>query len=189
VSRYLRGSIRLASGDRAGASADLERALDVARKSGEGQILCAVLIGEATMLLDEGRRAEATALAAEALDFGERLVNILNDTVIVDAAWVMHDLGRGEEYVSLVDARPDLPWARAAAAICSGEFVQAAEELGRIGYRPGEAYARLRAARKLVEEGRRAEADAELRRALAFWREVGAARYVREGEALLAASA
>jgi hypothetical protein len=33
------------------------------------------------------------------------------------------------------------------------------------------------------------EADAELTPALAFWREVGATRYVREGEALLAESA
>ena len=31
-----------------------------------------------------------------------------------------------------------------------------------------------------------AEADAELKRALAFWRSVGATAYVREGEALLA---
>ena len=34
-----------------------------------------------------------------------------------------------------------------------------------------------------------AEADAELTRALVFYREVGAKGYVREGEALLAASA
>ena len=58
-----------------------------------------------------------------------------------------------------------------------------------IDFRPGEAYARLRVARQLVEEGRRAEADVQLQRSLAFWREVGATRYVREGEALLAASA
>ena len=65
----------------------------------------------------------------------------------------------------------------------------AAEVLDGIRYRPGAAYARLRAARELVAHGRRAEADAQLQRALAFWREVGATRYVREGEALLAASA
>jgi class 3 adenylate cyclase len=47
----------------------------------------------------------------------------------------------------------------------------------------------LRAARELVSAGRRAEADEQLRRALAFYRMVGATRYVREGEALLAASA
>jgi hypothetical protein len=37
-----------------------------------------------------------------------------------------------------------------------------------------------------VAAGRRAEADEQLTRALGFFRSVGAARYVREGEALLA---
>ena len=65
----------------------------------------------------------------------------------------------------------------------------AAEIYGEMGTGPEEAYARLRAAENLVREGRRAEADAELERALAFWRTAGATAYVREGEALLAASA
>jgi class 3 adenylate cyclase len=47
----------------------------------------------------------------------------------------------------------------------------------------------LREPSELVSAGRRAEADEQLRRALAFYRLVGATRYVREGEALLAASA
>jgi hypothetical protein len=48
-----------------------------------------------------------------------------------------------------------------------------------------EADARLCAAEKLVGEGRRTEADEQLQRALAFYRSVGATRYVREAEALL----
>ena len=52
-----------------------------------------------------------------------------------------------------------------------------------------EAFYRLRAAEALVAEGRQAEADEQLRPALAFYGSVGATRYVREGEALLAASA
>jgi hypothetical protein len=40
-----------------------------------------------------------------------------------------------------------------------------------------------------VAEGRRAEADAQLEQALAFYRSVGATRYIREAEALLAVSA
>jgi hypothetical protein len=140
-------------------------------------------------LVDEGRGPEAFKLAHEALEQGERFIHVLNDTIIVDAAWVMHDLGLGEEYAPLLELSADRPWAEAGSAICSGDFRRAADVLGEIGYRPGEAYARLRAARELVEEGKRAEADAELTPALAFWREVGATRYVREGEALLAASA
>ena len=52
-----------------------------------------------------------------------------------------------------------------------------------------EALARLRAAEQLVAEGRRADADEQLQRSLAFWRSVGATRYIQEGEALLAHSA
>jgi hypothetical protein len=58
-----------------------------------------------------------------------------------------------------------------------------------IGSVYGEAYTRLRAAERLVAEGRRAEADAQLQHALAFFRAVGATPYVREGEALLARTA
>ena len=54
-----------------------------------------------------------------------------------------------------------------------------------MGTRPHEAYARLRAAEKLVAAGRRAEADEHLGEALAFFRSVGATRYIREAEALL----
>jgi hypothetical protein len=52
-----------------------------------------------------------------------------------------------------------------------------------------EAFFRLHAAESFVAEDRRAEADEQLRAALAFYRGVGATRYVREGEALMAASA
>ena len=48
---------------------------------------------------------------------------------------------------------------------------------------------RLRGAEALVQAGRRAEADAMLQQALAFYRSVGATRYIREAEALFAASA
>jgi hypothetical protein len=58
-----------------------------------------------------------------------------------------------------------------------------------LGAGPEEARARLRAVELLVRDGRRAEADVELERALAFWRSAGATAYVREGEALMAASA
>jgi hypothetical protein len=81
------------------------------------------------------------------------------------------------------------PWREAAAAYASGDFRRAAEVYEGIGARPEEAYARLRAAESFVREGRRAEADAELQSAVAFWRSVGATAYVREGEALLAESA
>jgi hypothetical protein len=181
--------MRRAAGDLAGASDDSAKALKSARRINEAQVLSHALIGRAAILLDEGRRTEASKLANEALEQGDRYVHSLSDAAIVDAAWVMHDLGLGEEYRPLLDHSADRPWAEAGSAICTGDFRRAADVLAEIGYRPGEAYARLRAARELVEEGKRAEADADLTPALAFWREVGATAYVREGEALLAESA
>src|SRR5436190_656656 len=69
------------------------------------------------------------------------------------------------------------------------DFVGASDIYANMGVRPYEAFARLRAAEQLVREGRRVEADVQLAQALAFWRSVGATRYIREGEALLAATA
>jgi thioredoxin-like negative regulator of GroEL len=64
--------------------------------------------------------------------------------------------------------------------------MEAAESLARASARPDEAEARLRAAEKFLAEGRREEADGQLRRALELYRSFGASRHVREVEALLA---
>jgi thioredoxin-like negative regulator of GroEL len=102
----------------------------------------------------------------------------------------MDALGRGSEFL---ERAPTLgastPWLEAATLLAEGKLSRAADLLGEMGARPDEAVARLRAADQLVTAGRRAEADEQLGRALAFFRSVGATRYVREGEALLAASA
>ena len=188
VVRSHRLQLHQAEGERPGA-ADEAEALVRESAGGSGEPLQQSLPRITLVLLDCGRREEAAALLGELFAFGDALVSILNDAPIVDAAWVAVDLGRADEFAALVEGRPHSPWAVAAAAICAGDFRRAADVAQEIGFRPGEAYARLRAARQLVEEGRRAEADVQLRRSLAFWREVGAKRYVREGEALLAASA
>ena len=64
----------------------------------------------------------------------------------------------------------------------SRDFVQAAEILHEIGDAELESLAQLRAAEQLVAEGRRAEADEQLQRSLAFWRSVQR-RYIRQAEA------
>jgi hypothetical protein len=109
---------------------------------------------------------------------------------LVDVAWLMRDLDRRRDLLRILDTIPvATPWVDAARAIADGEFVRAAQALGQMGHASGEADARLRAAEALMEEGRRAEADAQLAQALAFYRSVGATVYVQRGEALLAASA
>ena len=58
-----------------------------------------------------------------------------------------------------------------------------------MGLGPDEAQARLRAARELVAEGRTAEAEEHLRRAIDHYRAEGASRYLEHAEALLPATA
>jgi hypothetical protein len=51
---------------------------------------------------------------------------------------------------------------------------------------PDVAFARLQAAKRLVAAGRRAKANAQPTQVLAFYRQVSATGYLREGETLLA---
>jgi hypothetical protein len=85
--------------------------------------------------------------------------------------------------------QPQTLWTAAARAYAHGDFIAAAEILHQTGSRPEEAEARLRAAEQLVSLGRRAEGDAQLQAALEFYRSVGAARYVRDCEAVRTAPA
>jgi hypothetical protein len=95
----------------------------------------------------------------------------------------------GDLVAAASESRFSTPWLEAALAFDSDDFAGAAQRYADIGALPEEAYARLCEAERLVRTGRRSEADEELQHALAFWRSVGATAYVREGEALLAASA
>jgi hypothetical protein len=105
-------------------------------------------------------------------------------------ACVAVTLGRESELIEVLEREPfKSPWLRAGLAVASRDFRTAADIFGEMGISSDEAFFRLRAAEQLVAEGRRAEADEQLRPALAFYRGVGAARYVREGEALSAAYA
>jgi hypothetical protein len=73
--------------------------------------------------------------------------------------------------------------------VCAtGDAVSAAQLLEPISI-PDAEWVRIRAAEQLLAGGRRAEADVQLRKALAFWRSVGGTRYIREAESLLPASA
>jgi hypothetical protein len=108
---------------------------------------------------------------------------------LADIAVVLRLLGREGELLEVVSQAGPTPWLEAATAYLEDDFPGAAEIYGEIGSLPDEGFARLRAAEAFLDDGRRAEADAQLEPALAFWRSVGATAHVREGEALLAESA
>jgi tetratricopeptide (TPR) repeat protein len=188
--RVLRGHIRLARDDLRGAQEDADRALERAEAAKDPQVMWPSLafVARAVATTDRGR---AERLASELLSGWERHgLGIGGDSGwLPDLAVALVALGGTSELPALVErSRVKTPWRRASAAYVSGDFGLAADAYSAMGALPEEAEARLRAAEALVREGRRAEADEELKRSLALWRSFGATAYVREGEALLAAA-
>jgi predicted ATPase/class 3 adenylate cyclase len=182
--RAERALLRLARGDDEGALVDVDRALGLGRAAADPQAYLPVLTDGLRVLVELGRLEEAQALADE-------LVRALADGrgepwMVIGAAWVADEVGLADalkRFVENVASRHS-----DAADILDGNFEDLAELSDREGRKTTAARAHLRAAAQLVAEGRRAEADVHLNKALAFYRSVGAKRYVREAEALLAAA-
>jgi hypothetical protein len=184
IARFVRADIRYARGETEGAFDDAERGTAAARSAGDPQIIAGLAM-HALLLLGEGRAEAASALIDEVIEAG-----FFDYYLVLDFALAMAELGRGDEIAGLLaDADFGEPWQEAGRALTAGDFAGAASAYADLGIPTHEAYARLRAAANLVTAGRRREADEHLGRALAFYRSVGATRYIREGEGLMAASA
>ena len=191
-SRVLRGRIRLAQGDLGGALADAEKALELAREAKDPQVLWPSLAfcARAVVGTEPKRAADLIDELMSAWE-AQQWLSHSESYWGPDTALVLELTGQGARFLggaAQAQAHRSNRWRMATVAYLSEDFRGAAELYAKIGTVPDEAYARLRAAEVLVREGRRAEADAELEPALAFWRSAGAAAYLREGEALLAAA-
>jgi hypothetical protein len=81
-----------------------------------------------------------------------------------------------------------IPWLEVATALIDRDFGAAIERLEVMGAFSAAAEARMWAGEWLVEQGRQAEANVQLERALVFWRTVGARGYLQRSESLLAAA-
>jgi tetratricopeptide (TPR) repeat protein len=186
-----RGLIRLSRGDDEGAESDAEHAIAHARENRDPQAFHPDLSMAALLLQSSGNEQRADETLSEALAGLRELHRFgfaAND--LPSLAWVAVMRGREPELIELIERESFVsPWLRATAAVLAHDFRAAAEIHAEMGSPAHDAFYRLRAAEQLVGEGRRAEADEQLRPALAFYRSVGATRYVREGEALMAASA
>jgi tetratricopeptide (TPR) repeat protein len=189
--RRIRGRIRLARGELAGGLHDATVAVELAEESREPQALQPALAFYARALLAAGRAEEAGVRASQLLAMlVEQRSSVAEPDCSSELAIVLQALGRGAELVQLTNSvTTPTPWLQAATAVAAGKFEHAADRYAQIGSLPAEAFAHLRAAEDLVAAGRRAEASVQLQRALAFYRKVRASAYVREAEALLAASA
>jgi len=187
--RFVRGAIRLARGDRAGAVADAARASEVARGGKDPQVLHPALAFEARARAAHDDRVGANRVADELLAVWAK-AGVRPQAEAVDGAWAFLALGRAPEFTEALDrARVQTPWHQAARLIVTGDLAGAADVYARMGSVPDEAYARLRAAAALVASGHRARANAQLNLALPAFARLGATAFTAEAESLLAASA
>jgi class 3 adenylate cyclase len=186
-----RGVIRLARGDSADAQSDAGRAVEVARPIGDPQRLLTALPRAAFVFHSGGNEKRAEELLDESLERLRELSALGYGGVDMHLlGWVALAFEQEAEVLAVIEREPfQSLWMQAGRAVVARQFREAADTLEQIGDLPYEAFYRLRAAEQLLADGWRAEADEQLNRALTFFRSVRAARYVREGEALLAASA
>jgi class 3 adenylate cyclase len=186
--RCARSWLRLARDDVAAALDDQADLLISARQAKDPQVLHPALSVSAYVLAVAGRVGEGERILTELFAAGTSDLSSLFVS-LTDCILAAEILGRRDDARRWLATTRNSPWSDAARALTDQEFVRAAESLDSMGAARSAALARLRAAQELVKTGRRAEADDQLRRALNFFRSVGAARFIREGEALLAASA
>ena len=164
----------LARGQVEAALADAERALQAFRDRGaDAQIAEFILTAASRCLRAAGRTAEADSVLTEAL--------LTPDELASDLPLHLVELGRGEEYLTLMEGVHGHLWLEAGRAAASGELARAAEIYGGMGARFPEAWAGLLAA----ERGDASRLEA----ALAYFEEQGATPYVQRCRALMQASA
>ena len=170
-----RAAALLSRGQVEDAVADAERALAGQREAGhDAQTAAWILAVASRCLRAAGRHTEADALLAEALSTTPHLLNW-------DLPLYLAELGRGSDYLAVIETQAQLLWSDAARAAASGELIQASEFYGQIGARFPEAWAALLAA----EGGDTSRLEA----ALAYFEEERATPYVERCRALLQASA
>jgi hypothetical protein len=136
-----------------------------------------------------GNRERARALLTELADQWSQTEVAYGAPADMGIAWL--DILGPESWCACYDRDDSEPtvWREAVRALVDEDYARAVELYERTGAVSDVAAAQLYAARKLVESGRRAEADIYLQPALAFYRSVRATLRVRQGEALLAATA
>ncbi len=182
--RLNRAHIRAARGDVEGALVDWRRAVELARAAGDPQQV--LPLGEAAEGLEgHGFVAEARTLATEVVEFARRYPG--------DAAWALPfgfllsrvSIGFEREVREALPHDPWPQWRELALACLDRDFVRAAGIWAEAGSPTWEARLRVRAAEELIEAGRRAEGEEQARRAIDFYRSVGATFFVERCEALL----
>jgi class 3 adenylate cyclase/tetratricopeptide (TPR) repeat protein len=168
---------------------DAEHALEAARQAGFPAGIYPALATTAFVQAEAGNARRTRELLLELADQWSEIEIAYGAPADMAIAW-LESLGH-DRWRQCYD-RPNASqtaWLTAVRALIDEDYARAIDVYERTGAVTDVAAAQLYAARKLVEAGRRAEADLYLQPALSFFRSVRATRRVRQGEALLAASA
>jgi tetratricopeptide (TPR) repeat protein len=179
-----RASLRLARGDLTGAAEDREWTLEQAHRVQDPQRIIPTLASSAVGLVLLGKEDEARPIADETISLVREHVPLTS--AANHLALVAGRLGVRDELRELVELSPKGPWHDLTLAAAQGDLVRAGDLYAQMGATTFEAVARLLAGEELIETGRRAEGEAEIEKALGFYRSVGATFLVQRGERLLA---
>jgi class 3 adenylate cyclase len=179
-SRAFRSVIRFARDDVEGALADIDAVL-LGPSDPQSRALPLSAASRIYTELGDPRAAE-TSLQVLEIGFGmtpEPLSTAFLSSIDVPDAV-------RDRLVEVIEAYATSPsrWVTGARAALEGRFLDAAEIYAGMPFVGVEADVRQRAAEELVAEGRLADAEEQLELALAFWRSVGATRYIRRAEQL-----
>jgi tetratricopeptide (TPR) repeat protein len=182
VSRQIRGYIELARGHGDATLVDFRRGVEFAREAEGPESLIPTLLRIAWAYLQLGRVSDAQTAFAE--------VTPLLEKYPYARPWLLPEvavqLGEASTVRKILEGLPPRPGYRAMVAVLDGADGEASELYAEAGMLLFEAEARLRAAEQLFAAGRKDDADAELDKALSFYRSVGATLFIERGEALLA---
>jgi tetratricopeptide (TPR) repeat protein len=183
--REIRGSIRRARGNAEGALADHRRALELARSHNDELELGAALAACAATHADRGEFDEAQTVVEEFLS----VIRATGDWRGIQPLWSFVDrLGVTQALLEVLDGNPPrraIVWREATYQALGGDALGAADLVAKTGHLTLEANLRLLGAERLFALGRRGEGEAELRKALVFYRSVEADHAVAQIEAAL----
>jgi class 3 adenylate cyclase/tetratricopeptide (TPR) repeat protein len=134
-----------------------------------------------------GRAGEARADIDELLRLWRRAA-VAGSYWTADLAFAAAEIDAGAELIGAMAGFHPTPWVEAARAIAAARFARAADVYATIGSRPDEALARLYAAATSAEGDGRDAGRRDLQRAVEFFQDVGAGRYLEQAERLEAVS-
>jgi class 3 adenylate cyclase/tetratricopeptide (TPR) repeat protein len=176
--RLVRAIMRVGRDDDAGAVADIEAALEIARAEGYPQTVFPTLNVGAFVFLSVGQPERTESLLDEVAERkGKRQERIPYGGGPLPV-WTWAHFGRAEEFLAGFAGDRPTPWLAAAQAGAAGDWQRAADIYAGMEVPIEEAFALLYAG-----------GEAGLRRALEVFRRARATRYLRQAEAGLAAIA